>query len=47
MTEPLNFLLDSNQLLLLFGSFGFVGFFVLVLHLDLVKLDVALDDLYW
>jgi hypothetical protein len=47
LTEPLNFLLDSDQFLLLLCSIIFIGFFILVLHLNLFKLDIALDDLYW
>jgi hypothetical protein len=43
--EPLNFLLDSDQFLLLFYDFVFISIFILVLHLDLIKLDIALNDL--
>jgi hypothetical protein len=43
--EPLNFLLDSDQFLLLFYGFVFISIFILVLHLDLIKLDIALNDL--
>jgi hypothetical protein len=42
MMDPLDFLLDSYQVVLC----GFV-LFVLVLHMNLIKLDVVLDDLYW
>jgi hypothetical protein len=45
LIEPLNLLLDSEQLL--FSSLVFRGFFVLVLQLDLFELHVSLDDLYW
>jgi hypothetical protein len=37
---PLNFLLGPGQLLLL------CSFILLVFYLDLLKLDIALDDLY-
>jgi hypothetical protein len=46
LSEPLYFLLDPNQLLLLYYGFIFFSFLVLVLHLDLIKLGVALNDLY-
>jgi hypothetical protein len=45
LMEPLNFLLDSDQFLLLFYGFVFISIFILVLHLDLIKLDIALNDL--
>jgi hypothetical protein len=45
LTEPLYFLLDPDQFLLLFYSFDFLGFLILVLHLDLVKLRVIVNDL--
>jgi hypothetical protein len=45
LAEPLDFLLDSEQLLLL-SSFIFEGFFLSVLQLDLLELDVSMDDLY-
>jgi hypothetical protein len=44
--EPLNLLVDSEQLLL-FSRFIFSGFFLPVLQLDLFELSVSLDDLYW
>jgi hypothetical protein len=47
LTEPLDFLLDSEQLLLLFYNFIFISFFVPVLHLKLVVLSAALNDLRW
>jgi hypothetical protein len=43
LMEPLDFLLDSDQLLL-FCSFVFVSFFILVLHLDLTGLCITLND---
>jgi hypothetical protein len=46
LVEPLDLLLDSEQLLLL-SSFIIGCFFLLVLQLDLLELDVSLDDLYW
>jgi hypothetical protein len=46
LTEPLNLLLDSEQLLL-FSSLISGGFFLLVLQLDLFELHVFLDDLNW
>jgi hypothetical protein len=45
LAEPLDLLLDSEQLLLL-SSFIFEGFFLSVLQLDLLELDVSMDDLY-
>jgi hypothetical protein len=42
MMDPLDFLLDSYQVILC----SFV-LFVLVLHMNLIKLDIVLDDLYW
>jgi hypothetical protein len=45
LTEPLDFVLDSDQLLLLLLFYGFI--FILVLHLDLIELGVALNDLCW
>jgi hypothetical protein len=47
LTEPFNFLLNSDQFLLLFYDFVFVRFFIPVLHMDLIELDVALNDLCW
>jgi hypothetical protein len=44
LLEPLYFLLDPGQLLLHCG-FIFFRFLILVLHLDLVKLGVALKYL--
>jgi hypothetical protein len=46
LTEPLNLLLDSEQLFL-FYNFVFGGFFLPILHLDLFELDISLDDLFW
>jgi hypothetical protein len=45
LMEPLNLLLDSEQLL--FYSFIFEGFFLPVLYLDLFELNISFDDLYW
>jgi hypothetical protein len=44
LVEPLNLVLDFEQLLL--DIFVFEGFFFLVLQLNLLKLDISLDDLY-
>jgi hypothetical protein len=38
LLEPLYFLLDPDQFLLLYYSFDFLSFLIPVLHLDLVKL---------
>jgi hypothetical protein len=46
LTERLNLLLDSDQLLLFYG-FVFEGFFLPVLYLDLFVLIISLNDLYW
>jgi hypothetical protein len=45
LVEPLDFLLDCCQLFLL-CSFIFEVFIFPVFYLDLLKLDIALDDLY-
>jgi hypothetical protein len=42
--EPLNFLLDSDQFLLLFCGFVFISIFIPVLHWDFVGLSIALND---
>jgi hypothetical protein len=47
LSEPLYLLLDPNQLFLLCCGFVFFSFLVPVLHLNLIKLDIALNDLYW
>jgi hypothetical protein len=47
LPEPLYFLLDLDQLLFLCCSFIFFSFLIPVLHLDLIKLSVTLNDLYW
>jgi hypothetical protein len=47
LLEPLYFLLDPDQLLLLCNGFIFFSFLIPILHLDLIKLSVALHDLYW
>jgi hypothetical protein len=44
LLEPLYFLLDPDQFLLC-CSFNSLSFLVPVLHLDLIKLRVAVDDL--
>jgi hypothetical protein len=44
LAEPLNLLLESEQLL--FCCFIFGGLFLQVLHLDLLELGISLDDLY-
>jgi hypothetical protein len=46
LMEPLNFLLDLDQLFFLFCRFIFISFFIPVLHLDLIKLGISLNDLY-
>jgi hypothetical protein len=45
LSEPLYFLLDPDQFLLLFYNFDFLSFLILVLHLDLVELRVIVNDL--
>jgi hypothetical protein len=45
LTEPLDLLLDYEHLLLC--SFILGGFCLPILHLDLLKLSISLDDLYW
>jgi hypothetical protein len=45
--EPLYFLLDPDQFLLLYYSFNFLGFLILVLHLELIELWVIMNDLHW
>jgi hypothetical protein len=47
LMKPLNFLLYSDQFLLLFCSFIFIILFIPVLHLDLVGLSITLNDLCW
>jgi hypothetical protein len=47
LSESLYFLVDPNQLLLLYCSFIFFSFLALVLHLDLIKLSITMNDLYW
>jgi hypothetical protein len=44
LPEPHYFLLDPDQLLL-FYSFKFLSFLIPVLHLDLIELGVAMDEL--
>jgi hypothetical protein len=46
LMEPLDLLLDSEQLLLV-SSFIFGGLFLPVLQLDLLEVGVSLNDLYW
>jgi hypothetical protein len=45
LAEPLNFLLHYDHLLLFFHSFIFIGFFILVLHFNLIELRATLSDL--
>jgi hypothetical protein len=45
LMEPLNFLLYLDQLLQLCSGFIFVVFFITLLHVDLIELDVALDGM--
>jgi hypothetical protein len=45
LPEPPYFLLDPDQLLLCCG-FIFFSFFVPVLHLELIKLIITLNELY-
>jgi hypothetical protein len=45
--EPLYFLLDPDQFLLLYYSFDFLDFLILVLHLNLIELDDNMNDLNW
>jgi hypothetical protein len=45
LSEPLYFLLDPDQFLLLFYSFDFLNFLIPVLRLDLVELGVIVNDL--
>jgi hypothetical protein len=47
LPDPLNFLLDSGQFLLFFCCFNFLGLFVPIKDLDLVKLCVPMDHLHW
>jgi hypothetical protein len=47
LSEPVDFLLDSGQLFLLYCCFVFFGFFIPVMGLDLIKLYISLDHLYW
>jgi hypothetical protein len=44
LLEPLYFLLDPDQLLLLYCGFIFFSFLIPVLHLDLIKLVAALKN---
>jgi hypothetical protein len=46
LAEPLDLLLDPGQLFLLCG-FVFEVLIFPIFYLDLLKLDIALDDLYW
>jgi hypothetical protein len=43
--EPLFFLLNRDQFLLFYSSFDFLSFLIPVLHLDLIELGVAMDNL--
>jgi hypothetical protein len=44
LSEPLYLMLDSNQFLLLYRSFDFLSFLIPVLHLDLIRLRVVMND---
>jgi hypothetical protein len=46
LPKPLNFLLDSGQLLLLCCCFIFLCFFIPVMDLDLIELCVSLSHVY-
>jgi hypothetical protein len=46
LMEPFNLLLDSEQLFI-FCNFFLEIFFLPVLYLDLLDLNVSLNDLYW
>jgi hypothetical protein len=46
LQESLYFMMDPDQLLLLCCVFIFFSFLISILHLDLIKLDIALNDLY-
>jgi hypothetical protein len=45
--EPLYFLLDPDQFLLLCCSFNFLSFLIPILHLDLIELWVVMNDPNW
>jgi hypothetical protein len=47
LLEPLYFLLDSDQFLVIYSSFDFLSFLMPVLHLDLIRLGVTVNDLKW
>jgi hypothetical protein len=47
LLEPLYILLDPNQFFLFYDSFDFLDFLIPVLHLGLIELEVAMDDLKW
>jgi hypothetical protein len=47
LLEPLYFILDPDQFLLFCCNFDFLGFLILVLHSDLIKLWVVVNDLNW
>jgi hypothetical protein len=47
LPEPLNFLLDSGQFLLLCCYFIFLGFFIPIMVLDLIELCVSLSHACW
>jgi hypothetical protein len=46
LPEPLNFLLDSGQILLFYCCLFSLGFFIPIKDLDLVKLCVPMEHLY-
>jgi hypothetical protein len=41
LTEPLYFLVDPDQFLLLYCSIDFPSFLVPILHLDLIELELS------
>jgi hypothetical protein len=47
LPKTLYFLLNDGYLLLFYCGFVFFGFLVPILYMDLVKLGVALNILYW
>jgi hypothetical protein len=47
LSEHLYFLLDPDQFFLFYNHFDFLSFLIPVLHLDLIKLGVTMDDLKW
>jgi hypothetical protein len=45
LSEPLYFLLEPDQFILLCCGFDFFDLLILVLHLDLIELGVVVNDL--